>query len=76
MDNPIKEIRESLGLTRSKFTEVSGLSSVQYIHNIESGKHNVGLNLLDKIVKSLNANGYRAELTVSINLEGKDILVK
>ena len=76
MDNPVKEIREALGLTRSQFTSVSGLNSVQYIHNIESGKHNVGINLLEKIVKSLNNNGHKAELTVSINVDGKDILVK
>ena len=76
MDNPVKEIREALGLTRSQFTEISGLNSVQYIHNIESGKHNVGINLLEKIVKSLNNNGHKAELTVSINVDGKDILVK
>lgn len=76
MENPIKEIRESLNMTRPQFVKVSGLNSVQYIHNIESGKHNVGINLLDKIVRSLNQNGHKAELTISVNIDGKDILVK
>ena len=76
MENPVKEIRESLNMTRPKFTAVSGLNSVQYIHNLESGKHNIGINLLQKIVDSLKSNGFKAELTISINVDGKDILVR
>lgn len=76
MESPIREIREILGLSRTEFTKVSGLSSVQYIHNLESGKHNVGLNLLEKIVSSLNQNGHNAELSVNVKVDGKDILVK
>lgn len=76
MENPIKEIRESLNMTRSEFAKATGLNTVQYVHNLESGKHNVGLNVLEKIVTSLNKNNRLAILSVSINVEGKDILIK
>jgi transcriptional regulator with XRE-family HTH domain len=75
MRNVVKELRQRLNLSQSKFAKVAGFNSIQQVSNLENDRQNVGLGLIKKMVDSLNESGHRATLTVSISVDDEDILL-
>lgn len=75
MRNVVKELRNQLGLSQSKFAKVAGFNSIQQVSNLENDRQNVGLGLIKKMVDALNKNEHRATLTVIISIDDQDILI-
>lgn len=75
MRNVVKELRQQLGLSQSKFAKIAGFNSIQQVSNLENDRQNVGLGLIKKMVESLNASGHRATLTVIVSIDDEDILL-
>lgn len=51
----LKEIRKSEGLTQAEFADVTGIN-LGTIKNYESGKREVGLSVVDRVI---NSKGFR-----------------
>ena len=66
LNNLIKEIRLSLGLSQIDFAKKTGLASQSKVSDIEKGRVKIGLNLLNKVCKGCNL-----EYSINIKLEEK-----
>lgn len=69
----IKRIRKELNMTQAEFALKSGIKSYQQVSGLESGRRNIGLGLLTKIVNNLSANGHQVALDVMITVNDKQI---
>lgn len=66
LNNLIKEIRLSLGLSQIDFARKTGLASQSKVSDIEKNRVKIGLNLLDKVCKSC-----KIEYSINVNIEKK-----
>lgn len=66
LNNLIKEIRLSLGLSQIQFAKKTGLASQSKVSDIEKNRVKIGLNLLDKVCNSCGI-----EYSINIKLEDK-----
>jgi len=66
LNNLIKEIRLSLGLSQIAFAKKTGLASQSKVSDIEKNRVKIGLNLLDKV-----CNSCEIEYSINIKLENK-----
>jgi transcriptional regulator with XRE-family HTH domain len=69
----IKALRAELGMTQAEFAEQSGVGSYQQVSGIESGRRNLGLGLLTKIVNNLSANGHQVALDITLTVNDKKL---
>lgn len=69
----IKTLRAELGMTQAEFAEQSGVGSYQQVSGIESGRRNLGLGLLTKIVNNLSANGHQVALDITLTVNDKKL---
>ena len=74
--NIIREIRYELGMTQIQFARAAGFNKVQQISGLENKQRGIGLNLLDKIVKSLKLNDIDASFSVIIKINNKKIKIQ
>ncbi|EAV5088660.1 helix-turn-helix transcriptional regulator [Salmonella enterica] len=56
-EKKLREIRKSEGLTQAEFAEVTGVN-IGTIKNYESGKREVGLSVVDRVIKSRDFEKY------------------
>ncbi|EEP1512855.1 helix-turn-helix transcriptional regulator [Salmonella enterica] len=56
-EKKLREIRKSEGLTQAEFAEVTGVN-IGTIKNYESGKREVGLSVVDRVIKSMDFEKY------------------
>lgn len=66
LNNLIKEIRLSLGLSQTDFAKKTGLASQSKVSDIEKNRVKIGLNLLDKVCNSCDI-----EYSITVKLENK-----
>lgn len=66
LNNLIKEIRLSLGLSQIQFAKKTGLASQSKVSDIEKNRVKIGLNLLDKVCQSCDL-----EYSITVKLEDK-----
>lgn len=65
----IRKLRRELGLSQTEFAKLSGLKFYQQVSGLESGRRNIGMNLVNKIIRNLASNGFQvyAELIIHVN---------
>ena len=56
-EKKLKEIRKSEGLTQAEFADVTGIN-LGTIKNYESGKREVGLSVVDRVINSKDFEKY------------------
>ncbi|ECJ2221539.1 helix-turn-helix transcriptional regulator [Salmonella enterica] len=56
-EKKLREIRKSEGLTQAEFSDVTGVN-IGTIKNYESGKREVGLSVVDRVLKSRDFEKY------------------
>ncbi|EAP9507724.1 helix-turn-helix transcriptional regulator [Salmonella enterica] len=56
-EKKLREIRKSEGLTQAEFADVTGVN-IGTIKNYESGKREVGLSVVDRVIKSRDFEKY------------------
>ncbi|EKH8499479.1 helix-turn-helix transcriptional regulator [Salmonella enterica] len=56
-EKKLKEIRKSEGLTQAEFADITGVN-IGTIKNYESGKREVGLSVVDRVIKSRDFEKY------------------
>ena len=66
LNNLIKEIRLSLGLSQIDFAKKTGLASQSKVSDIEKNRVKIGLNLLNKVCTAC-----KIEYSINIKLENK-----
>lgn len=71
--NLIKKIRQELEMTQQEFANKAGIRSYQQVSGLESGRRNIGLSLLTRIVNNLSANGVEIALDITITLKDKQL---
>lgn len=76
MINVVKEVRKNLGLSVRDFAKAAGFRSIQQVYSLECGKAKAGFNLINKMVKNLNNNGFKAELTIILDINDERLLVQ
>jgi transcriptional regulator with XRE-family HTH domain len=69
----IKKLRTELGMKPTEFAKASGINSYQQVWLYESGRRNLGYNLLNSIVCNLAANGHLVALDVTVTINDKKI---
>lgn len=69
----IRELRTELKMTQAEFAQSAGIASYQQVSGLESGRRNVGLGLLTKIINNLSANGHQVALDVIITVNDKKL---
>ena len=66
LNNLIKEIRLSLGLSQVDFAKKTGLASQSKVSDIENNRVKIGLNLLNKVCTAC-----KIEYSINIKFEEK-----
>ncbi|MGA6677902.1 helix-turn-helix domain-containing protein [Escherichia coli] len=56
-EKKLKEIRKSEGLTQAEFSDITGIN-LGTIKNYESGKREVGLSVVDRVINSRDFEKY------------------
>lgn len=69
----IKKLRAELGMTLAEFAKASGVNSFQQIWLYESGKRQLGYNLLNRIICTLASNGYLVSLDITVMINDKKL---
>lgn len=66
LNNLIKEIRLSLGLSQIDFAKKTGLASQSKVSDIEKGRVKIGLNILNKVCTAC-----KIDYSINVNIEEK-----
>jgi hypothetical protein len=71
----IKQIRAELGLTQQQFALAAGFNTVQQISGLENNTRGIGMNLLFKVIESLNSNNIEASISIKVKVNKKLIRI-
>jgi transcriptional regulator with XRE-family HTH domain len=69
----IKKLRAELGMTQLQFAQAAGINSFQQVYLYETGRRQLGYNLLNRIICNLASNGYLVSLDIIVMINDKKL---